>query len=87
MPGHWVARKDNTEPSPRKREGVTTMYVAPLRGEDIVWTAWEHAELGRNDLAGLRKDVLLSVFQCLDEFRHTGLFCGSVFVALAVLHI
>lgn len=33
------------------REGVETMYEAPARVEEIVRTAWRHAEQGRNALA------------------------------------
>ncbi len=39
---------DNQQGRP-KTEPSTTTRLAPEKGEDIVWPAWRHAEVGRND--------------------------------------
>ena len=42
---------DNQQPSRFTAEGSTITYCASLWDEDMIWTAWKHAESGRNDLA------------------------------------
>ncbi len=39
---------DNQQGRP-EREPSTITRLAPEKGEDMIWPAWRHAEVGRND--------------------------------------
>lgn len=68
-------------------EGVQTMYPPSHREEEIVGSAWRHAESGRNDLTPLMLGISLDNPKFLNEVPEDIMFCKGVFLAHAVSEV